>query len=579
MKLRILVAALAAFVVPSVVAAQQTEGAIIRYGDLQHPTFGAHGMVASQNRLSSEVGAAVLAEGGSAVDAAIATGFSLAVTLPRAGNLGGGGFMLVHDAEADEEYSIDYRERAPIGATRDMYLDEEGNVDSNRSRYSHLASGVPGTVRGFWLAHQKGGRLPWKRLLQPAIEQARNGIEVSYDLSIMLKLRNEYLCRTEAACAYFYKDGGVPYEPGEILVQEDLANTLELIAEHGPDAFYEGVIAEMIVAEMERGGGIVDAASLAAYEPTLRGVVRGEYRGHEIVTMPPPSSGGVHVVQMLNILEHFPIAELGAGSADNVHLLAEVMRLAYADRSKHLGDPDYWDVPIEWLTSKAYGKELAASIRMDAARNSDDVAPGVEPPHESEDTTHYSVIDADGNVVSNTYTLNFSYGSGIAVAGAGFLLNNEMDDFSAKPGVPNAFGLLGGEANAVEAGKRPLSSMTPTIVFSDGEPWFATGSPGGSRIISAVLQVIVNAIDHDMNLAEAATAPRMHHQWYPDMLQVETGFSPDTIKLLEARGHDVQERRAMGSIQTVGIRDGVYRGASDPRRPEAGTAAPESARQ
>ncbi|MEL7185885.1 MAG: gamma-glutamyltransferase, partial [Pseudomonadota bacterium] len=400
------------------------------------------------------------------------------------------------------------------------------------------------------------------------------GIVVSYDLSVMLKLRNEYLCRTEAACAYFYKDGGVPYEPGEVLVQSDLADTLELIAELGPDVFYKGAIAEKIVAEMERGGGLIDAASLAAYEPTIRGVIRGEYRGHEIVTMPPPSSGGVHVVQMLNILEHFPVAELGAGSADNVHLLAEVMRLAYADRSKHLGDPDYWDVPSDWLTSKAYGRELAATIRMDTVRNSDDVAPGVPPPHETEDTTHFSVIDADGNVVANTYTLNFSYGSGIAVAGAGFLLNNEMDDFSAKPGVPNAFGLLGGEANAVEAGKRPLSSMTPTMVFTDGEPWFATGSPGGSRIISSVLQVIVNAIDHEMNLAEAGTAPRMHHQWYPDVLQMESGFSPDTIKLLKARGHEIQERRAMGSIQSVGIRDGVYRGASDPRRPNAGTAAP-----
>jgi gamma-glutamyltranspeptidase/glutathione hydrolase len=328
---------------------------------------------------------------------------------------------------------------------------------------------------------------------------------------------------------------------------------------------------------MARGGGLVDAESLAAYKPELRSVLSGSYRGYEVVTMPPTSSGGVHVLQMLNILEHFPVREMGAGSAINVHLLAEVARLAYADRSKYLGDPDYFDVPVKWLTSKAYGEQLAATINLNKARSSDDVAPGVPPVYESEDTTHFSVMDADGNVVSNTYTLNFSFGSGIAVTGAGFLLNNEMDDFSAKPGVPNAFGLLGGEANAVAAGKRPLSSMTPTIVFANGEPWFATGSPGGSRIITSVLQMIVNVIDHQMNFAEAAAAPRMHHQWYPDVLQLESGFSPDTIKLLEERGHTVQSSRSsMGSIQTVGYSDGIFRGASDPRRPNAGAVAPQT---
>ncbi|MEM7036697.1 MAG: gamma-glutamyltransferase [Bacteroidota bacterium] len=532
-------------------------------------------MVVTAHPEASKIGLEILRKGGHAVDAAVAVQFALAVSFPYAGNIGGGGFMLIHDADSDTQYSIDYRERAPIGASRDMYLDENGDVDSNRSRYSHLSSGVPGTVRGFWLAHQKGGRLPWKRLLQPAIEQARNGIVVSFDLSTMLKLRHEYLCRTEAACQYFYKEGGVPYEPGELLVQSDLANSLELIAELGPDAFYKGPIAKLITAEMQRGGGLVDKASLENYEPAIRGVVRGNYRGHEVVTMPPPSSGGIHVVQMLNILEHFDVAEMGVGSADSVHLLAEAMRLAYADRSKHLGDPDFWEVPSAWLTSKDYGRELAASISMELARDSEEVAPGVAPAHESEDTTHYSVIDADGNVVSNTYTLNFSYGSGIAVEGAGFLLNNEMDDFSSKPGVPNAFGLLGGEANAIEAGKRPLSSMTPTIVFAeDGEPWFATGSPGGSRIITSVLQVIVNSIDHDMNLAMAGASPRIHHQWFPDVLLMEQGFSPDTVDLLEERGHNIEQRAAMGSIQSVGIRDGVFRGASDTRRPNAGSATP-----
>lgn len=561
------------FAVP--VNAQQHDEPIVRYDDLVHPVLGASGMVAAQNSLSAEVGAQVLADGGNAVDAAVAVGFSLAVTLPRAGNIGGGGFMLIYDAANDETVAIDYRERAPLGATRDMYLDPDGNVDRQLAMFSHLASGVPGTVAGMYLAHEQYGSLPWARLLQPAIEQARNGIVVSYDLAALLAGRQERLCRDAAACRYFYKDDGTPYEPGEILVQEDLAATLELIALEGPDAFYRGAIAELIVAEMERGGGLIDAASLAAYAPAVREPVRGTYRGFEVVSMPPPSSGGVHIIQMLNILEQFPVATYGYGSADSFHLLTETFRLAYADRSEHLGDPDYYDVPQEWLMSKAYAKKLAASIDMAAARKSTEVAPGVAPVQESEDTTHFSVIDDEGNVVSNTYTLNFSYGSNIAVDGAGFLLNNEMDDFVSKPGVPNAFGLLGGDANAIAAGKRPLSSMTPTIVFADGKPWFATGSPGGSRIITTVLQMIVNVIDHGMNIAEATAAPRIHHQWLPDVLTLEPGISPDTIRLLKARGHEIQEAQyTMGSVQAVAIRDGVYRGASDPRRPNAGSRAP-----
>ena len=575
---RILLVLLFVFNFQAIANAQLDEGAVIRYDDLQHPVLGSSGMVAAQNRLSAETGAQILAAGGNAVDAAIATGFSLAVTLPRAGNLGGGGFMLIHDAANDENIAIDYREMAPQKATRDMYLDANGDVDTNRSRFSHLAAGVPGTVSGFYAAHEKLGRLPWKKLLQPAIRQAREGIVVSYDLAEFLRSRKSYLCRNAAACAYYYKSDGSPYDAGDILVQADLANTLELIAEQGPDAFYKGKIAKFIAKEMKRGDGLVDLTSLAAYMPVTRTPLRGSYRGFEVVTMPPTSSGGVHVLQMLNILEHFPVADMGAGSADSVHLLAEVARLAYADRSKHLGDPDHYDVPIDWLTSKAYGEELAATIDMQKARDSKDVLPGVVPIHESEDTTHFSVMDSDGNVVANTYTMNFSFGSGIAVPGAGFLLNNEMDDFSAKPGVMNAFGMLGGDANAVTAGKRPLSSMTPTIVFADGEPWFATGSPGGSRIITVVLQMIVNVIDHGMNLAEAANAPRMHHQWYPDVLSLEPGFSPDTIRILQQRGHDVQNSRtSSGSTQTVGFSNGLFRGASDTRRPGAGSVAPAAA--
>jgi len=567
--------ALLVFMQATFAIAQVAEEPVVRYESLRHPTYSKTGMVAAQNSIAAEIGAQVLADGGNAVDAAVAVGFSLAVTLPRAGNLGGGGFMMIHDAESGDSTAIDYREMAPIAATRDMFLDENGNADPQLSRYSHKASGVPGTVAGLYLAHQKFGRLPWKRLVQPAVDLARDGIIVTRDLAALLKRRRDRMCGDEGSCGYFYKVGGVPYEFGERLAQADLADSLQLIADEGPDAFYRGAIAEKIVAEMESGGGLIDMQSLAAYRPAEREVLRGDYRGYEIVTMPPPSSGGVHVIQMLNVLEHFPVATFGVGSADSVHLLAEVMRLAYADRSKHLGDPDFYPVPVDWLTSKAYGAELAESIDMAWARPSSDVAPGVDPAYESPDTTHYSVIDADGNVASNTYTLNLSYGSGISVSGAGFLLNNEMDDFVSKPGVPNAFGLLGDKANSVEAGKRPLSSMTPTIVFSGGQPWFATGSPGGSRIITAVLQTIVNVIDHGMNIADASALPRIHHQWYPDQLQLESGFSPDTIRLLRERGHVVEAgRSSMGSVQTVAFKDGLFRGANDPRRPNSGSAAP-----
>ena len=550
---------------------------IYRYDNFVHPESSADGMVAAQNRLSSAIGAEILAAGGNAVDAAVAVGFSLAVTLPRAGNIGGGGFMLLHDAETDTDIAIDFREMAPLQATRDMYLNADGEIDRNRAMFSHLASGVPGTVAGFWHAHQKYGRLPWKRVLEPAIRQAREGVTVSYDLAEILVKNQARLCRNEATCNYLYKEGGATYEPGDVLVQSDLADSLESIARHGADAFYKGEIAAKIVADMERAGGLIDAESLAAYEAIEREVVRGTYRGYDIVGMPPPSSGGIHIIQMLNILENFPVEEYGAESAASIHLLAEALRLAFADRSRHIGDPTQYDVPVDWLTSKSYGRQLAATIDMKSAKKSEDVAPGVPPVAESLDTTHLSVIDADGNVALVTYTINFSFGSGVFVPGAGFALNNEMIDFAVRPGVPNAFGLLGGEANAIAAGKRPLSSMTPIIVFDGDTPRLATGSPGGSVIISAVLQLIVNVIDHGMNIAEATLAPRVHHQWYPDTLRVEPGISPDTIRLLEQMGHTISPARSMmGSLQTVGYRDGAFRGASDTRRPNAGSVAPEN---
>jgi len=571
----LLLAWASALLVCAPASAQLSDTPVIRYRDTAHPVLGDSGMVAAQNKYASAVGARILEQGGNAVDAAVAIGFTLAVTYPRAGNLGGGGFMLVYTANDAKTVAIDYREMAPRGASRDMYLGDDGEVDRVRSFFSHLAAGVPGTVAGMWHAHQAYGSLPWEDLLQPAIDLARNGVEVSYDMAVLLETQGERLCRNEATCRYFFKDGGAPYKAGETLVQADLAHTLELIAEHGAKGFYEGETARRIADEMTRGGGLVDLESLAAFEVDVREPLEGDYRGWRIVTMPPPSSGGVHVLQMLNTLEHFDVTAMGSESADSVHLLAEVARLAYADRSRHLGDPGYHDVPVGWLTSKAYGKSLAATIDMQKARPSSDVRPVQIPGYESEDTTHYSVIDRDGNVVANTYTLNFTFGSGISVAGAGFLLNNEMADFVAKPDTPNAFGLLGGDANAIEPGKRPLSSMTPTLLFGDDGSVIATGSMGGSRIITGVLQTILNIIDHGMNIAEAAAAPRMHHQWIPDQLELEPGFSPDTIRILRDRGHEVLDSRySMGSTQTVSFQDGLFRGSSDPRRPEAEAIAP-----
>ncbi len=569
-----------AVVLPSLNLSAQTQGTdVIRYGDVRHPVYDKEGMVVSSNVLASEIGAHVLADGGTAVDAAVAVGFALAVVRPRSGNIGGGGFMLVYSAADGETKAIDYREVAPVSAARDMFLDSQGNVDVRRARFSHLSAGVPGTVAGLHLAHSKYGKLPWKRLLAPAIELARNGIKVSYDMSRALQRSREKFSRDSSSLRYFFKEDGAAYLPGERLVQADLGRTLQQIAEQGPDAFYRGEIAKKIIAEMKKGGGLIDAESLAAYQPLVRDPVRGTYRGYDIVSMPPSSSGGIHVIQMLNILEHFPVREYGAESADNVHLLVEVAKLAFADRSKHLGDVDFYDVPSNWLTSKEYAGELAAGIDMQKARPSEDIAPGVAPEKESVDTTHFSIIDRDGNVVANTYTLNLSFGSGMSVDGAGFILNNEMDDFSSKPGAANAYGLIGGVANSIEAHKRPLSSMTPTMVFKDGRPVLATGSPGGSRIITSVLQMIVNVIDHEMNIGVASSAPRMHHQWLPDVIQLESGFSPDTIRELQRRGHAIRGSGfTIGNVHSVAWQNGYYIGAADPRRPGSGSAGPTTLR-
>jgi gamma-glutamyltranspeptidase/glutathione hydrolase len=526
-------------------------------------------MAATQEEMATLAGLEVLRKGGNAVDAAATIAFVLAVTLPSAGNLGGGGFMVVYDADTGETVAIDYREIAGAAAFRDMYLDEQGEADPEKSRYSGLAVGVPGTVAGMALALEQFGTISLAEALQPAIELAEEGITVTQALAESLESSAEELQKWPSSVKVFFKDGGVPYEPGETLVQADLADAMKQIAADGPGAFYGGPIAEKIVAEVGRAGGNLTVDDFESYRAVLREPVRGTYRGYEIVSMPPPSSGGVHIIQILNTLEDVPIGELGPESAETIHQMAEAMKYAYADRSEYLGDPDFVDVPVGALTSKDYAKTIRAKIDPDRATPAVDIKPGDLAPYESPDTTHFSVIDSEGNAVANTYTINFSYGAGLVADGTGILLNNELDDFSAKPGVPNAYGLIGGDANAVGPRKRPLSSMSPTLVLRDGKPFLVTGSPGGARIITTTLQVIMNVIDHDMNIAEATLAPRIHHQWLPDELRIEEGISPDTIRLLEEKGHTVALKETMGSTQSIMVtEDGLF-GSSDPRRPGA----------
>jgi len=536
--------------------------------DIVYPIYARNGMVVTSEPTATEIGASILQQGGNAVDAAVAVGFALAVTLPRAGNIGGGGFMMIYSADDGRVTAIDYREKAPGRAHRDMYLDEDGHVDAERVQYSHLASGVPGTVAGLALALETYGTMSLEQVITPAIEVTEEGFEVTPWFSEGIKYRAERFRSHASTREVFFKPDGSFYEPGDVFVQEDLARMLRLIARQGTDAFYRGEIADLITAEMERHGGWITKEDLAAYRPAVRHPVSGTYRGYQVFSMPPPSSGGVHIIQMLNILEGFDLKALGHNTAATIHLMTETMKRAYADRSRYLGDPDFVDVPVEGLMSKAYASTLREQIDPSKVTPSQDIAPGTPPGYESPETTHFSIVDKDGNVVSNTYTINFSYGSGIVVQGAGFLLNNEMDDFSAKPGVPNDDGLIGADANAIVPNKRMLSSMTPTIVLKDGKPFLVTGSPGGSRIITTTLQVILNVIDHGMNVQEAVNAPRMHHQWLPDQIRMEEGFSADTIHILKSMGYDVITGTAMGSTNSILIdhQTGFLYGAVDPRR-------------
>jgi gamma-glutamyltranspeptidase/glutathione hydrolase len=533
------------------------------------PVIARHGMVVTQEAAASRVGLDILKRGGNAVDAAVAVGFALAVTLPRAGNLGGGGFMLIHRADLGRTVAIDYREAAPAATTKDVFLDPNGKADPFKSRYSGLAIGVPGTVAGLELAWRKygSGKFSFADLIAPAIALARQGLVVDGEVADSLPLAAATLRQHPSSARIYLRPDGSASEAGDRIALDDLAATLETIAASGAAGFYKGPVAQKIVEAVNAAGGRMTARDLANYRAVEREPVRGTYRGYTIVSMPPPSSGGAHIIEILNILEGFPVSEQGLNSAASLHEMAEAEKLAFADRAAYLGDPDFVKVPLAGLISKAYAERLRALIAPDRARPAADIRPGELQAYESDQTTHFSIVDADGDAVANTYTLNLPYGSGLVAEGTGILLNNELDDFAAKPGAANVYGLMGGDANAPGPMKRPLSSMSPTLMFKDGKLVMATGSPGGSRIISVVLQIILNVIDHGLNVAEAENAPRAHDQLWPDELRIERGVSPDTIRLLQAMGHKVVLSEAMGSANTI-LRapDGELEGASDLRQ-------------
>lgn len=512
---------------------------------------GTDGAVASRSPLATEVGIRVLRQGGNAIDAAVAMGFALAVTYPSAGNIGGGGFMVIRLADG-EIVANDHREKAPMRANRDMFLDDSGEIVDGLSTASHLAVGVPGSVDGLLAVLEHHGTLTRQEVIAPALALARDGFPLPADLAGQFQRLRGRFEPYAASLAKFTRDDGNPLVAGDLFRQPDLAATLARIAEHGRAGFYEGTTADLLVAEMDRGGGLISHKDLAEYRSVWRQPVRGAYRGYQIVSMPPPSSGGALLIQMLNMLEPHDLAGLGRGSPASAHLMIEAQRRAYADRAEHMGDTDFYDVPLEMLTDKDYARRRFADFDPDTASRSADIGAGGWP-DESPETTHVSVMDRAGNAVAYTTTLNLGYGSKIVVAGGGFLLNNEMDDFSSKPGVPNSFGLVGAEANAIEPGKRMLSSMTPTLVLKDDEPVLVTGSPGGSTIITTVLQVVTNVIDHGMDVATAVAAPRFHHQWLPDQVRYEPGaISEDALQDLSAMGHvGFREASAIGDANSV----------------------------
>jgi gamma-glutamyltranspeptidase / glutathione hydrolase len=533
----------------------------------QTPPATPHGVVVAQEARAARIGADVLQRGGNAVDAAVATGFAMAVTYPRAGNLGGGGYMVIHLAHPRRDVAIDYREVAPAATTRGIFLDDKGEADPQKSRDSALGVGVPGTVAGLALAEARygSGKLSLADLIAPAIKLARDGIPIADDVADSLPDVARRVGRFPSSAKIFLKPDGSALANGDTLTQSDLADTLEAIARGGPRAFYEGAVADKIAAGVRAAGGIMTSDDLKNYRPLERAPVRGSYRGYDIVSMPPSSSGGVVLIEMLNILEGYRLGALGPNSAERLHLMAEAMARAYADRAAFLGDPATVKAPLARLMSKRYARQLRAGIDPDHATPAQAIHPEMAPGREGTNTTHFAVVDRFGNAVSNTYTLNFSYGLGLVAEGTGVLLNNELDDFAAKPGAANAYGLTGGDANAPGPGKRPLSSMTPTIVLKDGKPVLVTGSPGGSQITTAVLQVISNVLDLKLPVADAVAAPRIHDQWSPDEVLVERALSPDLIHALEALGHKVEEQPPRTSANSIAVTPAGPVGAADQR--------------
>jgi len=550
-------------------------------GASRRPVRARHGIVAATNQLAARVGVEVLQRGGNAIDAAIAVAFALAVTHPSAGNLGGGGFMMIR-LQNGKTTAIDYREMAPAAATRDVYLDQNGNLIKGEggSLLGYRAAGVPGTVRGMELALKKygSGKISWAQLIEPARKLAINGFPVSHSLTGALSKKKPQFELYEDSRKIFLNNGKL-YREGEVLRQPELAATLARLQRNGARDFYEGKTAQLIAADMKRHNGLITLADLKGYVAKEREPVRGNYRGYEVISMPPPSSGGVILIEMLNILEGYDLKQMGAASADRYHFMAEAMRRAYADRAEYLGDADFANIPVSGLIDKNYAKKLRATINPDRASTSAEIRFGDPPGAESGSTTHFTIVDAEGNAVANTYTLNDSYGAKVVAKGTGFLLNNEMDDFAAKPGTANLYGLIQGERNAIAPRKRPLSAMTPTFVLRrDGSLWFALGSPGGATIINTVLQIITNIIDYDMNLQQAIDAPRIHNQWLPDEVAYEPyALSEDTLRILRSRGHTVHIRADagwsdgdgfMGDAAGVMIEEqtGIRLGATDPRR-------------
>ena len=543
----------------------------------REPVRARHGMVASVSEIASQVGVDIMKRGGNAIDAAVAVALALAVTWPSAGNLGGGGFMLIRKAGGESEI-IDYRERAPLASSRDMYLDKDGNVIKGASTLGYRAVGVPGTVAGAQLALKRHGKLSWAQVVEPARRLAAEGFPVNIHLARSLRSSAKLLAKFPDSNRIFLRHGK-HIEEGERLVQPELAATLLRIQRNWRD-FYEGRTADLIVADMQANGGLMTRRDLKEYEATIRKPLTGTYRGFELLTMPPPSSGGAHLIQMLNMLEHYELGRMAHNSSDHLHLLAEVMKRAFADRAEYMGDADFVKVPVEGIISKKYAAELVKTIDRHQATPSAQIKAGAPASYEPTETTHFTVVDAEGNWVSNTYTLNGSYGSGVTARGTGVLLNNEMDDFTSKVGAPNMYGLLQSANNAIQPRKRPLSAMTPTMVLKDGKVWFAVGSPGGPTIINTVLQVVINIIDYGMTIQQAVDAPRFHHQWMPDEIRYEPfGLNADTQRELERRGHLFPKRSGgagateetttyMGDAEgvMVDLKSGVRLGASDSRR-------------